>query len=66
MTWKPVRVADLDEKTQREAAKNMAFWMNEMGLRPKHIENTTTTPQSKVYPKAETSDWYKQGKECPF
>lgn len=38
----------------------------ELGLRPKHIETTTTTPQSKVYPKAETSDWYKQGKECPF
>lgn len=66
MTWKPVRVADLDEKTQREAAENMAFWMNEMGLRPKHIENTKTTHQSKKYPEPEKSDWYKQGKECPF
>jgi hypothetical protein len=37
-----------------------------MGLRPKHIENTKTTPQSKEYPKAETSDWYKRGEECPF
>lgn len=41
-------------------------FFDQMGLRPKHIENTTTTPQSKVYPKAETSDWYKKGKECPF
>ena len=40
--------------------------MEQMGLRPKHIENTKTTPQSKVYPKAETSDWYKRGEECPF
>ena len=51
---------------EREAAENMAFWMNEMGLRPKHIENTKTTHQSKKYPEPEKSDWYKQGKECPF
>jgi hypothetical protein len=41
-------------------------FFDQMGLRPKHAEKPTTTPQSKVYPKAETSDWYKQGKECPF
>jgi len=41
-------------------------FFDQMGLRPKHIENTTTTPQSKKYPEPEKSDWYKQGKECPF
>jgi signal recognition particle subunit SEC65 len=46
--------------------KELERHLAELGLRPKHAEKPTTTPQSKVYPKAETSDWYKQGKECPF
>lgn len=63
--WKPVKVSDLDAESQRRAQENMDFWIGK-GLPPKNIETTTTTPPSKVYPKAETSDWYKQGKECPF
>lgn len=31
--------------------------------RPKHIENTKTTPQSKEYPKAETGDFNTHEKE---
>jgi hypothetical protein len=41
-------------------------FFNQMGLRPKQPENTNPPPQLKEHPKAETSDWYKQGKECPF
>lgn len=55
-----------DRSLTPEVYGDFGLFMEQMGLRPKHIENTTTTPQSKVYPKAETSDWYKQGKECPF
>jgi hypothetical protein len=55
-----------DRTLTPEVYGDFGLFMEQMGLRPKHIENTTTTPQSKVFPKAETSDWYKQGKECPF
>jgi hypothetical protein len=45
---------------------SLTDFLDQLGLRPKHIENTKTTHQSKKYPEPETSDWYKQGKECPF
>jgi hypothetical protein len=65
MTWKPVKISDLDPESQRQAQENMDFWIGK-GLRLTPIENTKTTHQSKKYPEPETSDWYKQGKECPF
>ena len=55
-----------DRTLAPEVYGDFALFMEQMGLRPKHIENTTTTPQSKKYPEPEKSDWYKQGKECPF
>jgi hypothetical protein len=55
-----------DRTLTPEVYGDFGLFIEQMGLRPKHIENTKTTPQSKVYPKEETSDWYKQGKECPF
>lgn len=48
---------------------DFGLFLDQMGVRPKHIENTKTTPQSKFNPvdrTTETNDWYKQGKECPF
>jgi hypothetical protein len=41
-------------------------FLDQLGLRPSENEKPKSTQQSKEYPKAETSDWYKQGKECPF
>ena len=65
MTWKPVRIADLDAKTRREAEENLNFWIGR-GLPIKHTENTKTTHQSQDLPQEDPNDWYKQGKECPF
>lgn len=45
---------------------SLTQFLEELGLRQSHIEKPKSTPQSKVYPKAETSDWYKRGEECPF
>lgn len=41
MTWKPVKISDLDAKTQQEAQKNMDFWLGK-GLLP-------TQPVSKIF-----------------
>jgi hypothetical protein len=41
-------------------------FLEEVGLRPKKEEINATRVPVKARPKAETSDWYKQGKECPF
>jgi len=37
-----------------------------MGLRSAAKEQPKQPTQRRSCPKAETSDWYKQGKECPF
>ena len=49
-----------------EVYGDFGLFMEQMGLRPKQPENTNPQPKLREYPKAETSDWYKQGKECPF
>lgn len=45
---------------------DFGLFLDQIGVRPKQIENTKTTPQSKDLRKEETNEWYKQGKECPF
>ena len=62
MTWKPVRVADLDAESQRRAEENMNFWIGR-GLPTKPKEEP---PKTENLRQIETNDWYKQGKECPF
>jgi hypothetical protein len=46
--------------------EDLGAFLDLMGLRGVAKEQPKKQSQPKVYPKAETSDWYKQGKECPF
>jgi hypothetical protein len=55
--WEMVCTAD-DE--------DLGAFLDLMGLRGVAKEQPKQPIRPKVYPKAETSDWYKQGKECPF
>ena len=46
--------------------EDLGAFLDLMGLRGVAKEQPKQQSQPKGYPKAETSDWYKQGKECPF
>jgi hypothetical protein len=46
--------------------EDLGAFLDLMGLRGVAKEQPKQQSQPKAYPKAETSDWYKQGKECPF
>jgi len=45
---------------------DLGAFLDLMGLRGVAKEQPKQPTQRRTYPKAETSDWYKQGKECPF
>lgn len=62
MTWKPVRIADLDAETRRKAEENMAFW----GVKPKRVEVSSAGAEPEDLRKVETNDWYHRGEDCPF
>lgn len=45
---------------------DFGLFLDQIGVRPKQIENTKTTHKSKDLRREETNEWYKEGKECPF
>jgi hypothetical protein len=50
-----------DRTLTPEVYGDFGLFLDQMGFRKRPVEI-----KPKEYPKAETSDWYKQGKECPF
>ncbi len=49
-----------------DSYEHLNLLLDQIGVRPKHTENTKTAPQSQDLPQEDPNDWYKQGKECPF
>lgn len=52
-----------DRTLTPEVYGDFGLFLEQVAQRPKHIENTKTTPQSKEYPKAETGDFNTHEKE---
>jgi hypothetical protein len=46
--------------------EDLGAFLDLMGLNGAAKEQPNQPIQRKACPKAETSDWYKQGRECPF
>jgi hypothetical protein len=52
-----------DRTLTPEVYGDFGLFLEQVAQRPKDIENTKTTPQSKEYPKAETEDFNTHEKE---